>query len=82
MNTKNPLRRVLFFRGRAMEKLKVIKPFAFAHDGYRVVEYAPGDDCPGDAADIAAREGWAGKAHESAPENKDAAPLRRRKSTK
>lgn len=80
MNTKNQLRRVLFFRGRAMEKLKVIKPFAFAHNGYRVVEYAPGDDCPDDAAEIAEREGWAVKAHESAPENKDAAPLRRRKS--
>lgn len=62
-----------------MEKIKVIKPFAFAHNGYRVVEYAPGDDCPDDAAEIAEREGWATKAHESAPENKDAAPLRRRK---
>ena len=40
-----------------MEKLKVIKPFAFAHDGYRVVEYAVGDDCPDDAAEIAEREG-------------------------
>ena len=66
----------------AMEKLKVIKPFAFAHDGYRVVEYAVGDDCPDDAAEIAAREGWAVKAHESAPENKDAAPKRRRKAAK
>ena len=36
-----------------MEKLKVIKPFAFAHDGYRVVEYAAGDGCPDDAAEIA-----------------------------
>ena len=63
-----------------MEKLKVIKPFAFAHNGYRVVEYAPGDDCPDDAAVIAAREGWAVKANESAAENKDAAPKRRTKS--
>lgn len=53
---------------------------AIAHDGYRVVEYAVGDDCPDDAAEIAEREGWAGKAHESAPENKDAAPKRRTKS--
>lgn len=65
-----------------MEKLKVIKPFAFAHNGYRVVEYAVGDDCPDDAAEIAAREGWAAKAHESAPENKDAAPKRSRKDAK
>ena len=63
-----------------MEKLKVIKPFASAPTGYRVVEYAPGDDCPDDAAEIAAREGWAAKAHESAPEDKDAAPHRRTKS--
>lgn len=62
-----------------MEKLKVIKPFAFAHNGYCVVEYAPGDDCPDDAAEVAEREGWAAKAHESAPENKDAAPMRRTK---
>lgn len=80
MNRKNPLRRVLFFRGRAMGKLKVTKPFAFAHNGYRVIEYAIGDDCPDDAAEVAECEGWAAEAHESAPENKDAAPKRRTKS--
>ena len=37
------------------------------------------DDCPDDAAEIAEREGWAAKAHESAPENNGAAPKRRTK---
>ena len=43
-------------------KIKVTKPFSYAHNGFKIVHYAPGlhDVCKR-CADIALEEGWASK---------------------
>lgn len=61
--------------------MKITKPFAFAHGGCRVVNYSPEDnEIPADAAEWAVENGYATKAIEAAPENKDAASKRKTKS--
>lgn len=56
-----------------MEKLKITKPFAFAHRGVQVVNYdGASEDVPEDAAQWALTHGYAERATEPA-ENKDAA---------
>jgi hypothetical protein len=69
-----------------MPRIVVVKPFAYAHRGYDIRQYAPGpepiDMDDEECAAVALAEGWAeepGKAHTAAPENKDAAPRRRTK---
>lgn len=65
-------------------KLEILKGFAFAHDGTRVVEYLAGTTVETDDAElvaVATAEGWAAeagaapvapkaKARKAAPENK------------
>ena len=54
--------------------IKITKSFAFAHHGYTVVQYGPDSaSIPDDAAEWALQHGYAVKADEAAPENKDAA---------
>jgi len=66
-----------------MSVITITQSFKYAFRGVEVVEFGVGEqDVPDEVAEIAVREGWAVKAHESAPENKDAAPMRRRKATK
>lgn len=60
----------------------VTKPFAYAHDGYRVEEFEP-SDVPRETSDecgsLAVSAGWAKRAVAAAPENKDAAKQRSKK---
>lgn len=63
-----------------MPQIKVVKPFKFAHDGYRVEEFEPAEDpieVTEACAEVALAEGWAeepkaakAKASKAAPENK------------
>ncbi len=68
-----------------MPKIIVKQPFKFAHLGYQVEEFEASPE-PRDTSDecaaVAVREGWcelAGKAHDGAPENADAARKREKK---
>lgn len=66
-----------------MPTIIVNRPFAYAHGGHTVEEFAvTGEprEVPDDCAALAIREGWA-HAAPAAPENKDAAPQRRGKKT-
>lgn len=63
-------------------KLFITKPFKFAHGGYLVAEYAPGQEVETDDQELIAvvqAEDWATLDKGSAPENKDAAPKRKAK---
>ena len=64
-----------------MPQIKVLQPFKFAHHGYQVEDFEPSEEpreTSDECADIAVREGWA-KLIGAAPESKDAAPKRERK---
>lgn len=76
-----------------MPQIRVKTPFKFAHLGHQVEEFAAADeprDTTGEVAAVAVAEGWAELvqtpaqsteelALPAAPENKDAAPQRKRK---
>jgi hypothetical protein len=75
-----------------MPKIIVKQAFKFAHHGYQVEAFEPGDEpveTTDECAELAIAEGWAvapeeppapaTKASESAPETRDAAPQRRTK---
>jgi hypothetical protein len=72
-----------------MRQIVVTQPFKFAHHGHQVEEFAASAvprDTTDECADLAIAEGWAvpageHKARAAAPENKDAAPRRRVKTT-
>lgn len=60
-----------------MPKIKVIKPFKFAHGGHTVQEFEPGDepiDTTDECAELAVKQGWAKnvKARAAAPAAADA----------
>lgn len=59
-----------------MPEIIVTKPFKFAHGGHRVEEFEAGKkpvETTDEVAQLALAEGWAKKARQAAPENKDAA---------
>jgi hypothetical protein len=60
-----------------MPKIKVIKPFKFAHGGHTVQEFEPSDepiDTSDECAELAVKQGWAKnvKARAAAPAAADA----------
>ena len=67
----------------AMQRINIVRPFAWAHHGYQVEQFTEGSaEVPDDCAEVAIREGWAtpeAAAHAAAPETTDAAQQRRRK---
>lgn len=66
------------------KQLKITSPFKFAHDGYRVVEYAEGDiieDPSPELVDLALAEKWGEEMEVKAPENKSQAPASTKKTT-
>lgn len=61
----------------------VTKSFKFAHGGHQVEAFDTSDDpreTTDECAELAIAEGWARKAHQTAPENRDAAHKRKVKS--
>lgn len=66
-----------------MQRINIVRPFAWAHHGYQVEQFTEGAAVvPDDCAEVAIREGWAMPeiaAVPGAPETTDAAPQRRRK---
>lgn len=59
-----------------MPEIIVTKPFKYAHRGHQVEAFEPAKRAittTDDVAQLALAEGWAKKARQAAPENKDAA---------
>jgi hypothetical protein len=64
-----------------MPKIKVIKPFKYAHGGHTVQEFEPSDkpvDTTDECADLAVEQGWAKKVKANAAATAAADALRAR----